>query len=315
MTLPSLARLRKGGRATTTTTGGPFNAFESLKSPAPRKVNTGVYIFAIDPADNSVHWGFGRKVPPNRRVPRGWLKTPPGHAFLAALKRGGRAALPQLLATYNPPLAGAAGTDEKYHGKWASLGGGSDGASRHILDAARIELNDEAAIRPKLDMDEIFIPNTGRPFVKGKTRATLVGSDRVSSSTYIFVFRWTEYQDFLDHFPPVETKTLTRGGDFMASASHGEIDFAQSFTPTQVVDFWKQSQESSQQNFFTSYTMVSFQTTVMNVMKTYSDFLVARRRQPPLFVNEVPIRAISVLPDTAPRRPNGWRDQFLPYVT
>ena len=308
-----MARLPNGGRATTHT-GGPFNAFASLKKPVPRKVNTGVYVFAINPANNQVHWAFGRKVPPNRRVPRGWLKTPPGQSFVAALRRGGRAVLPQLLKQYNPPLAGAAGTDEIYHGKWVSLGGGSAGSAQHLLDAARIELNDEAAVRPRLEMDEIFLPNSGRPFVKGKSRATLVGSDQVAPSTYIFVFRWENFQDFMDHFPPVENKTLTRGGPFMASASHGEIDFAQSFTPTQVVAFWNQTQAASQQNFFTSYTMMSFQKNVMNIMKTYSDFLVKKRGKPPLFLNEVPIRSISVSPDTAPRRPNGWRDQFMPYV-
>ena len=99
----------------------------------------------------------------------------------------------------------------------------------------------------------------------------------------------------------------------MAKASHGEIDFAQSFTPTQVVAFWNQSQGASQ-NFYTSYTMETFRTTVMDIMKKYSDFLVKRRGQQPLFLNEVPTRAITVSPDTGPRRPSGWRDNFLPYV-
>ena len=305
MTLPPLSQLRNAG----STTDAPFSPFESLKQPA-RKVNTGVYVFAINPRDNSVHFAFGRKIPPGRRVPLGWLSTPPGRAFKAELASFGMRHLAQALQKYKPPLVGAAGTDEKYHGKWASLGGGSDKDAKTLIDAARIELNDEAAIRPPLQMNEIYLPNENRPFVHKTTRATLVGSDQISRTGHIFVFKWENFEDFMDLFPPANNHTVLRGGPHMAKASHGEIDYAQSFTPTEVIDHCNAAQASGH-NFFTSYTMHSFKTVVMDIVKAHSEFLVKRKGRQPLNLREAAIRALIVPPDVTPRRPNGWRDAWI----
>jgi hypothetical protein len=295
-------------------TGVPFPLFESLKKPA-RKIQTGVYVFAIDPADNSVHWAFGRKIPPERRVPLGWIRSPAGQNLKAYLKKNGLSSMPQALATFNPPLVGAAGTNDEYHGKWASLGGGSDKDAETILDAARIELNDEAALTPPLQQHEVYLPDKSRPFVKGRTRATLVGSDRLSpnGSVYVFVFKWEDFAEFKRLFPPVNEKTMVRGGPLMAKMSHGEIDYAQSFTPDEMLAFWTNSQAKGE-NFFTSYTMRSFQGVVMDIAEAHSVFLASTRGRPPLALKAAEFRALSVPPDRAPRRPTGWRDQFV-YVT
>lgn len=317
MPLPYLARLglpHKQAHALAPTEA-PFALFDSLKTP-PRQINTGVYVFAVDPKTNSVHWAFGRKIPPGRRVPLGWLNTPKGQAFKAELASKGMRSLAQVMAKYNPPLGGAAGTDAKYHGKWASLGGGSDKDAETILDAARIELNDEAALQPPLQQDELFLPGKGRLYVRGKTRATLVGADQPNpqKGVYVFVFKWEDFDEFLDLFPPVNSRTLVRGGPRMAKASHGEIDYAQSFTPTEILDFWNRAQANAGENFFTAYTMRSFQTVVMDLVEQHSAFLVANRGKAPLDLRAQELRALRVPPDTRPRRPTGWRDHFI-YVT
>lgn len=129
--LPSLAALRRA-----LPLGAPFGPSEFFKSLGGQRINTGVYVFAIHPVDSSVHWGFGRKIPPNRRVPFSYLNTTVGQAFRAAYKSKQPGAPQQALKDFKPPLAAAAGTKEKYHGKWASLGGGSDRKSSSFIDAA-----------------------------------------------------------------------------------------------------------------------------------------------------------------------------------
>jgi len=289
-------------------TGAPFGVFGDIRG---RKVSTGNYVFAIDPSTGKAHFAFGRKIPPGRRVPLGWLKTAAGQAFKQEVRKKGPTAIKGLISKYNAPLDGAAGTDPKYHGKWASLGGGSDKAADTIFEASIIELNDEAAILPRLQTDEVFLPNKGRPFKK-TTRMTLVGSDQPNpkSPVYIFVYKMENWNEFIRYFPPVDERTSIRGGYVMAKLSHGEIDYAQSFTVDDMLRFW----DPSKANFFTSYTMKTFQTTVMDILEEHEAFLVANRGAGPLGLRAAEVRALVVPRDTGPRVADGWRDQNPPYV-
>ena len=114
-------------------TGVPFSVFQSVPN---TNFQTAVYVFAIHPTTQMVHFAFGRKVPPKTRVPYGWTRANNAQPAPASV------------------LVGAAGTDAKYHGKWASLGGGADKTARSPLEAAVIELNDEADIKPSFDRSE-----------------------------------------------------------------------------------------------------------------------------------------------------------------
>ena len=97
----------------------------------------------------------------------------------------------------------------------------------------------------------------------------------------------------------------------MAKASHGEIDYAQSFSPTEVLEFWNGGL-CKRENFFTAYTMRSFQTIVMNIAEKHSDFLVTtKKHKNPLDLRSQEIRALKVEPDTHARDPKGWRDNFI----
>ena len=105
MALPSLSRLAHP----VAPTDEPFNLFDTKFNG--KGFYTAVYVYAVEPGSGIVRFGLARKVPP--------------------LRRKGK-------------TRGAAGTKKKYQGKWVSLGGGSDRASKHPLDAAVRELSDEA---------------------------------------------------------------------------------------------------------------------------------------------------------------------------
>ncbi len=103
----------------------------------------------------------------------------------------------------------------------------------------------------------------------------------------------------------------------MAKRSHGEIDYAQSMTPDQMLARCAEAQTSGS-NFFTSYTLRSFIDIAMPIVARHSTNILQPRGKQPLVLRQQAFRALSPVltqPDTTPRNPNGWRDQWLPYVT
>lgn len=235
--LPSLVRLP------TQATGTPakFEVTQKIKG----SFQTGVYVVAVHPTTNELHFGFGRKVPPKRRTSyKGRRRT------------------------------GAAGTDAKYHGKWTSLGGGSDPKANTPLQAAVIELVDEAYLRefyPKgvSSKDDVWIPwkSPVKPSPTTSARFQLPSKllylleARKTSGAFIFLFQM-KWDRFKRLFPDVDDPAI-RGGQAMVTASHGEIDSTASFTLTQMLNYQAKSRKDDQDNYFTRYTLDSFVSVIL----------------------------------------------------
>ena len=237
---------------------------------------TGVYVYAVHPQSNDLYFAFGRKVPPKTRVPYYWQKTNPG---------------------VNAPVqvvTGAAGTEEAFHGKWASLGGGADKNANTPLDAAIIELNDEAAIRPEFHVHDVHVPWSKHAPAKPKLRLVLADQPNASRQFYVFVFMMHDWVEFLRFFPHIDDRQNVRGGQSLVSASHGEIDYTASYTLEDIAKY-QSSALSSNNNHFTAYTLRTLQGIVI----------------PALFPRELTPSAqgvvnLNVVQDT-PREPSGWR--------
>jgi len=264
------------------------------------KFFTGVYVFAINPdcSNPEVRFAFGRKVPPKCR-------------------KGG--------------LKGAAGTKPKYHGKWTSLGGGSDRKARTPLQAAVIELNDEANIasskgfgfRGRLDPREDVYVNfgrPGRPAYAGQRLRLIDALFNRASKIDIFTFEMpaAHWKEFMWLFPDVSDEWQRRGGQPMVTASHGEIDWTASFTIEQIV-YWQQRERSSNDNnYFTYYTLKTFGDVVLPAVEKHLEARARSQTNSPiaaLLRKEIvklqqgasKLRPL-ISPDVTPRKPNGWRD-------
>lgn len=94
-------------------------------------VGTASYIFTRD-KNGVYHFGLVRKLAPNERIRKGRNKN-----------------------------TGAAGTLEKYHGKWGGPGGGKDRHAKHELDAAIIEIRDEVHV-PRLTYKHVQVKSVRR---------------------------------------------------------------------------------------------------------------------------------------------------------
>lgn len=286
-------------------TAGPFDVFDKNVG----KHRTGVYVFCINPHTGKVHIAFGRKVPRGRRVPFWWSKQNPGKTVADAIAAG-------------IELAGAAGTDPEYWGKWASLGGGSDPAAKYPLDAARIELNDEAAVKPPVQKFEIFVPGQGIQFRPGFHRCTLVHADQphAGSKTFIFAFKWENWNEFQALFPDVDSFAGVRGGQPMVTDSHGEIDFCQSFTLEQIEKFhlmFKAKDPNNESNFFTRYTLANFLWNAGPAIARHLRFLIKYRGKTHITFFDIEGAAMRIgaidrdVKDRVPD-PTGWRDRNSP---
>ena len=250
---------------------------------------TGVYVYAVDP-QGVAHFGFGRKVPPGRRTP---FRAKPGSTF----------------------RTGAAGTSPKYHGKWVSLGGGSDSKSKHPLDGALIEMSDEAhfAQHPpgRVKASDVYVPwkSKGRPPTNERLRLLLADQPNPNAKRYIFCFEM-KYADFIRLFPNVDDLGNIRGGQAMVTASHGEIDSCASFTVDQIIHYQKSAVNATGDNYFTGYTLRTLVGPVFKALRT------ALRNH-----NHVKLVAYYMLQgariasliqkDQKARTPNGKRDQVM----
>ena len=272
--------------------GAQFNVFASVPN---SNFQTAVYVFAVHPQTGVVHFAFGRKVPANTRVPYGWkLKNPTKDPRTAPASA----------------LAGAAGTEAKYHGKWASLGGGADKAASSALEAAVIELNDEAAIQPRFDArDHVYVPwaKGGAP-PKTSRRLILVSADRPDPTRrfYSFVFKMPNWKEFYSFFPHVNDGSNVRGGQKLVTESHGEIDYSASFTVADIVHYQSKAlAEPTPVNFFTEYTLRTLQSHAAPAAEADVRRFGSRGAVVP---DTTAVRALPILKDTDPRSAAGWRN-------
>ncbi len=269
--------------------GAIFDVFQKVPN---TNFQTSVYVFSVHPSTGVVHFAFGRKVPAGTRVPFGWQSK----------NRGANPATAP--ATI---LQGAAGTDRKWHGKWASLGGGADRKATTPLVAAIMELNDEAAIKPAFDPNkEVYVPWVAGPVSQTAThRLVLVSADQPNKNKrfYSFVFKMPNWNEFLKFFPHVDDRVNVRGGQALVTASHGEIDYTASFSPEDIAKYQNIALASSPPvNFFTSYTLATLKSHAIQAAA------VEVRKMGGSLVNVTAIQSLTILRDVDPRKSSGWRN-------
>jgi hypothetical protein len=145
---------------------------------------------------------------------------------------------------------GAAGTQDRYCGKWGSFGGAADKKSKHTLDAAIIEIADEGGIRglttKTIDIKWSRNRNAGALF-------TLELATEINSVA-ILLFR-VDFARFQQLFPIFPDK---RGGATIVTSSHGEIDYVSSFTIQQLIDLQTDENKRNRNNFMLSYAVDTF---------------------------------------------------------
>ena len=267
--------------------GAPFDIFDTRVRGT--GFQTGVYVYAVDP-QGVAHFGFGRKVPPGRRTP---FRAKPGSTF----------------------RTGAAGTAAKYHGKWVSLGGGSDSKSKHPLDGALIEVSDEAFFSQhppgRVKSSDVYVPwkSRGRPPSNERLRLVVADQLNPNAKRYMFCFEM-KYADFIRLFPNVDDVKHMRGGQAMVTASHGEIDSCASFTVEQIIHYQKAAVSANGDNYFTGYTLRTLVGPVFEALRTElrqhnHTKLVA------YYTLQGAILARLIQKDQNARTPNGKRDQRL----
>lgn len=267
--------------------GVAFDIFDTAVQGA--RFQTGVYVYAVDP-QGVAHFGFGRKVPPGRRTP---FRAKPGSTF----------------------RTGAAGTAAKYHGKWVSLGGGSDSKSQHPLDGALIEVSDEAffAQHPpgRVKSSDVYVPwkSKGRPPSNERLRLLVADQPNPNAKRYMFCFEM-KYADFIRLFPNVDDVKHMRGGQTMVTASHGEIDSCASFTVDQIINYQKAAVRANGDNYFTGYTLRTLVGPVFEALRTE-----LRKNNHTKLVAYYTLQGAliksMIQKDQNARTPNGKRDQVL----
>jgi hypothetical protein len=267
--------------------GVAFDIFDTAVKGA--GFQTGVYVYAVDP-QGVAHFGFGRKVPPGRRTPFGAPKS----------------------STFR---TGAAGTAAKYHGKWVSLGGGSDSKSKHPLDGALIEVSDEAFFAQhapgRVTSSDVYVPwkSRGKPPTNERLRLLVADQPNPNAKRYMFCFEM-KYADFIRLFPKVDDLQDMRGGQAMVTASHGEIDSCASFTVEQILHYQKAAVTANRDNYFTGYTLRTlvgpvFEALRTELRKTNHAKLVAYYALQGALIKSL------IQKDQNARTPNGKRDRVM----
>ena len=193
---------------------------------------TASYIYSRD-SKGVFHFALARKVPPGSRI--------------------------RLGKNINKN-SGAAGTKQKYHGKWGTFGGKKDPKSKHTLDAAIREIIDEAGI------NGLSYKNVDIVWLKRKLTAPLtLEITTVKNGVAIFIFKMNDYNLFQTWFP-----TRTRGGANIVTTSHGEIDLVGSFTMEKIIQKQIEEMRRFGNNFFLSYALESFNMIVFPYIRSIS---------------------------------------------
>jgi hypothetical protein len=173
--------------------------------------------------------------------------------FVRKLYKGGRIRLHSNLNT------GAAGTKDKYMGKWTSIGGSRDQNITH-LKAIINELNDETYSNfNSKDVDASSIKSTYKSPINPSLILHSITED--VNGTIIFVFEMPSSTKFFNIFPK-------SGNTFpeLLSASHGEIDAIQSYSMSDIMSL----QLNNNQNYFIYYCINNFNKYIKTFISSYS---------------------------------------------
>jgi hypothetical protein len=189
--------------------------FHPYTGPTKKRPKVAISLFSVEPRTGRTYFAFARKVPPEGRV------------------------------NWQGFLAGAAGTDSKYHGKWVSFGGTPSQKANYPLKAAIMELNDEAGMN--INSRTVNVHGRSNQFspIGVLSFQSLPGLDY-----FIMEMNWNLFsQTFPDHF--VHNSHLIH-------SSHGEIDSIRRFHTEEI--FARQYAEMNMygNNFFTGYVLDSF---------------------------------------------------------
>ena len=161
--------------------------------------------------------------------------------FVRKLYNGGRTRLKPGNNT------GAAGTEEKYMGKWTSVGGNRNPNITH-LQAIIDELNDEtdSKFNSRNDVDASNIKPTYVKPINSKLTLDLVGE---TNGTIIFIFNMPNSVEFFNIFPK-----LGNTSPKLLNTSHGEIDAIQSYSMEDIIAL----QLANNNNYFIYYCINNF---------------------------------------------------------
>ena len=211
--------------------GGKLSIFNSNKTE-----QTASYIYTID-ANGIIYLAVCRKV-----------------------QRGARYRI-------NGPNTGAAGTDEKYWGKWGSFGGGIDKSAKNSLAGAISEINHEGNISAVIGRfwktDEIYITWSGKgKYNKNTPKLIYADNPKNDNILSIFLFKIDNPAIFFKLFPKL-TENIRKGADIVTT-SQGEIDANASVSINDIITFQKNEIKNKKNNMFLSYYCDTFNKIIKN---------------------------------------------------
>jgi len=209
------------------------------------------------------------------------------------LYSNGRKVIPRRSTTSTYITTGAAGTKEKYWGKWTSIGGNRD-AKKKNLAAIIEELNHETGITrgeirsiPEFDTQTVDLSEVGLDY-KNKDPSRLK-CKYINMSGSVIVSIFSLKRDIFFKIFPKEGKT----SPVILHSSDGEIDATASFTIKQIQEFQEKAVTKKQNNFYISYFLENLIHIVLPILTPTN------------------IPRITILPDINSREP--WELLHDPY--
>lgn len=225
------------------------------------KLATGIYCYHTESTSNITYFGFVRKIPAKGRI-----------------------------HSEHNTLVGAAGTEEKYFGKWTTIGGSAKGDKTNI-ERAIDEFNDDTGIKERLGMKfnnkEVDFSHLGMNKPPIPSRLVCRLAQNYNNKVAIFLFEIPDEKLFFNIFP--------RGGvtsDVLAKTSKGEIDAIQSYNMKEIVEL-QTSELKKGQNYFTKYSIDTFHNLILP--KMFELILAFQKKWTSV--------KIDVIEDTTPREP------------
>lgn len=185
------------------------------------------------------------------------------------LYKDGRQIIPRKSPQTGYILTGAAGTDEKYWGKWTSIGGNRD-ESLHNLNAIIEELNHETGSNEfgkefkanEVDLSEVGIPSAKT--VKSDLKCKYI---KKVNGVIICIFKM-EQTIFFSLFPK-----SGRTSPNIVYKSQGEIDATKSFTIKELFDSQSLAISKKNNNFLISYFVKNLYEVVLPTIVPKSDYI------------------------------------------
>ena len=140
---------------------------------------------------------------------------------------------------------GAAGTDEKYWGKWTSIGGTRSSRSTSHLDAIIRELNDET--NSHFDIAQVDLRKLNPRLREPRDIKLTCHLAEEISGIAVFIFEMKEVE-FLSIFPIIGVKSPD-----IFKSSHYELDAIKSFTMDDIMSLQEGERKAKGNNYFISY--------------------------------------------------------------